>query len=637
LIWPSGKVKDGKRAVDRELLEAGQFGGRSRFDKFSREAGTFFRFLKLLAPYKTKVILIMLLILVGVPLGEIGMFLGRVMIDDVVLNFDATVDERLNLLYILLAVQIGFWLIHHAFRVVREVISYYLDLSVSIRLKKWFYDHLHRLDLSFLRSRPVGEHMFRTTADTSGQNRLGVIYMITDDIPQAFALLYRLMWAAGLMVMIDWRILLFTFLYIIPYTGLSHYLYTIRKGFMRQHKIQGQRMMAVLRDGLRGAPTVKGFGNIAIQVKKYARRVLAERRAWWKLEMLYLLTVRVILWFVEVVTVEGLWIYAMWGVMAGRLSIGEFFVVMRLASSVRVPMEQFIKLLQSIRIQLVPAERILETLDVEPAIVDGQDAYKLPALSGKVEFKDVHFSYVEGEPVLRGLNLKIDPGESVAFVGPSGAGKSTLLYLIYRLYDPQSGQVLLDGHDVRDVRVKSLCDQLGVVLQDTHLFGGSFADNIRYGKLKASDAEVIEAARAADIDGYIDSLPEGYDRDLGEGTRLSGGQRQRMGIARALIRKPKVLILDEATASLDARTENHFLDTIEKLMAGRTTLMISHRLVTVTGCDRIVVMEEGRVLDQGTHDELLERCDLYRSMWLEQTRGNVDGVDEADGSGEGRA
>ena len=632
MIWPSAsKGRGGKPGVDRELLEAGQFGSRSKLDRLTREAGSFFRFLKLLAPYKSKVVLLLLLILVGVPLGEIGMFLSRVMIDDVILNFDATVGERLNLLYVLLAVQVGFWLVHHAFGVVRQVMSYYLDLSVSIRLKKLFYDHLHRLDLAFLRTRPVGEHMYRTTADTTGGGRAGVIYMITDDIPEAFSLLYRVAWAAALLVMVDWRILAITLLYIMPYTGLSHYLYTIRKSFMRRHKIQAQRMTAVLRDGLRGAGTVKGFGNIGRQVQRYARYVLAERRAWWRLELLYLATIRVILWMVEVVTLEGLWIYAMYGVMVGHLSLGELYVVLRLSGSVRAPLERFVRLLQGIRTQLVPAERILETIDVEPRIVDADDAYQLPRVSGAVEFRDVHFSYVEGDPVLLGLNLKVEPGESVALVGPSGSGKSTLLNLIYRLYEPQSGQVLLDGHDVSRVRIRSLCDQLGVVLQETQLFGGTFADNIRYGKLRASDGEVVEAARGADIDEYIESLPEGYDRDLGEGTRLSGGQRQRLGIARALIRRPRVLILDEATASLDARSENHLLATLEKLMAGRTTLVISHRLVTVTGCDRIVVLDEGRIVDQGTHAELLEKCELYRGMWMEQTR---EGQDQGEGQGE---
>jgi ABC-type multidrug transport system fused ATPase/permease subunit len=433
-------------------------------------------------------------------------------------------------------------------------------------------------------------------------------------------MLYRIIWASVLLLFVDWRILAFAVGYVIPFTIASHYLYTVRKRFLREQKIEDQHVMALLRDGLRGILTVKGFGNIRLQVKRYARQILQERRAWLKYQLMYILTNRIVLFIIEIAAIEGMNVYAMYSVMTGRLSIGEYFIINRLASSVRRPMEDFIKLLQNIRMQLVPAERLLETLDVKPAIVDRPDSYNLPEVSGGVEFKNVHFSYVPGEPVLRGLSLKIRPGESVAFVGPSGAGKSTILYLIYRLYEAQEGQVLVDGHDVRDVRIKSLCENLGVVLQETHLFGGSFADNIRYGKLKASDEEVVEAARMADIDGFIRSLPGEYDRDLGEGTKLSGGQRQRLGIARALIRKPKILILDEATASLDARTENHFLRTVNRLMEGRTTLMISHRLVTVTGCDRIVVIKEGQILDQGTHAELLERCDLYREMWAEQTR-----------------
>ena len=610
--------------VDQELLEAGKIGGASRLDKLTREIKTFRRFVRLLWPFKDKAILIMLLILVGVPMSEIGVFLGRVFIDDVVLNTEKSVGERLTLFYILLVTQLFFWVVGHSMSVLRQVFGFYLDFSVSIRLRKTFYSHLHKLSLGFLASRPVGEHMFRTTSDVSGGGRAGVIYMITDDIPEAFRLIYQVIWAAVLLCMVDWLLAVAVFVYILPYTGLAHYLYTRLKGALRQQKVQAQRVSALLRDGIKGIQTIKGFGRIDLQVYKYTQQVYRERRVWWKYQLLTALTHHVALWFVNYTFRRGMYIYATYQIMTGNLSLGEFIVVWRLLAHLERPLEQFMKLLQYIRLQLVPAERVLETLGVEPDIVDAPDAPAMQPIEGRVEFRDVHFEYLPGEPVLRGLNFAIEPGETVAFVGPSGAGKSTIMYLLMRLYEPQRGSILVDGVDVRTVTQDSFLEQMAVVLQETYLFGGTFADNIRYGKLQATDEEVVHAAQMADMHEFIMSLPEEYDRDLGEGLKLSGGQRQRLGIARAVIRDPRVLILDEATASLDSKVEMHIVGTIVRAMRGRTSLMISHRLVTVTGCDRIIVIDRGQVVDEGTHGELLARGGLYRQLWDEQTKGATE-------------
>jgi ABC-type multidrug transport system fused ATPase/permease subunit len=239
---------------------------------------------------------------------------------------------------------------------------------------------------------------------------------------------------------------------------------------------------------------------------------------------------------------------------------------------------------------------------------------------GAIEFRDVSFEYVPGRPVLKNVSFTIEPGTTAAFVGPSGAGKSTIMHLVLRLHDPTAGQVLVDGQDLKTVALQSYLEQVAVVPQTTFLFGCSVGENIRYGQLDATDQEVQGAAASAEIDSFLANLPQGYATHLGEGTKLSGGQKQRVGIARALIRDPRILILDEATASLDGRAEAAILRTIDRARTGRTVLSIAHRLQAVVNADVIFVLNESHIVDEGTHEQLLAVPGLYRQMWEEQTR-----------------
>jgi ATP-binding cassette, subfamily B, bacterial MsbA len=289
-------------------------------------------------------------------------------------------------------------------------------------------------------------------------------------------------------------------------------------------------------------------------------------------------------------------------------------------------MERLVKLTQDLRLQLVPAQRMLETLDVEPEIVDPPAAFTLPRVRGRIEFRHVEFEYEPGKRVLRDVTFAVEPGMTAAFVGQSGAGKSTIMHLVLRLHDPTSGQVLIDGQDLKSVALQSYLDQVSVVPQTTFLFGCSVGENIRYGRLEATDEEVRAAAALAEIDAFLANLPEGYDTHLGEGTKLSGGQKQRIGVARALVRDPRILILDEATASLDSRAEEAVLRTIERVRKGRTVLSIAHRLRAVVTADVIFVLKDGRIVDQGTHEELMDHPGVYREMWDEQTRMREAGL-----------
>jgi subfamily B ATP-binding cassette protein MsbA len=267
--------------------------------------------------------------------------------------------------------------------------------------------------------------------------------------------------------------------------------------------------------------------------------------------------------------------------------------------------------------------RVFELLDTIPNIRDPESPLPLENVTGRVEFRDVHFAYEDERtlPVLRGVNINARSGEVIALVGPSGAGKSTLVSLIPRFYDVTSGAILVDGKNVGDVRLKDLRGAIGLVPQETTLFAGTIRENIAYGKLDGTDEEVVGAARAAHAHEFISEFPQGYDTIVGErGVKLSGGQRQRVAIARALLKNPAILILDEATSSLDSESEQLVQDALETLMRGRTTFVIAHRLSTVRRADRIVVLDQGRIIEEGTQDELLARDGLYKQLYQTQFR-----------------
>jgi ATP-binding cassette, subfamily B, bacterial MsbA len=589
---------------------------------FREGARVFFRFFRYLRPYRDKVVLGILLLFVGVPIGQTGFFLSRYLWDNVLLSSDRPTDQRLSMLFGIVGLQALMWMVSTLFSIIRQVLGWYIDMRVSLDLRKTFYDHLQRLSVDFFRKRPIGEHMYRTTADVDG----GLISMITRTVPDIVDIIYNVLWGAILLSLVDPWLTVLVLCYLLPFTVGAQYFYERLRNASFAVKQRQQREVSVLRDGIAGAKTVKGSGRIKFQVRKYLSRVIETRRTNLRYMYLNILTNDGVLWTVRWIFEKWLWFYVTYQVMVGIRTIGEWGVTFWLLGQFRGPMERLVRLMANFRLQMVPAQRMLETLDVEPDIYDLPQAVSVPRLEGAVEFRNVSFEYVPGKPVLKNVSFRIEPGQTAAFVGPSGAGKSTIMHLVLRLHDPSAGRVMVDGHDLRKVALQSYLEQVGVVPQTTFLFGTSVGDNIRYGKLDATDEEVRQATALAEIDRFIEGLPEGYDTHLGEGTKLSGGQKQRIGIARTLVRDPRILILDEATASLDARAEEAILQTIENVRQGRTVLTIAHRLRAVVSADVIFVLKDGEIVDQGTHDELMARPGLYRQMWEEQTRMHMAGL-----------
>jgi subfamily B ATP-binding cassette protein MsbA len=395
----------------------------------------------------------------------------------------------------------------------------------------------------------------------------------------------------------------------------------------------------VLEETISNEKTVKAFAREDYEIGRYAARVN-------RIFALALQRTRLGASFAAVMnfTAFGAIVSVLWyggnEVLAGHLSPGELVSFLIYMGVVAAPLGQLTGLYTQFQQALGSAQRLFDLLDTEPMVADMPGAKPLPPAIGLLKFEQVYFEYDEKTPVLHNLSFTAEPGQVVALVGPSGAGKTTIANLIPRFYDPTEGRITLDGYDIKTVQSKSLREQIGIVPQEPVLFGVSVRENIAYGRLDATDAEVEEAARAANAHEFIERLPEGYATMVGErGVKLSGGQRQRIAIARAILRNPRLLVLDEATSSLDNESESLVQEALERLMKNRTTVVIAHRLSTIEKADKIVVIESGRLVEQGSHAELMEREGLYYRLYTrnfdELLPGNLNENQESNPDGDG--
>jgi subfamily B ATP-binding cassette protein MsbA len=489
-------------------------------------------------------------------------------------------------------------------------------------LRKRVYRHLHRQSLRFFADHRTGDLTSRLTNDV-GSVRTAVTQALSDLLTQSLSLLGSVV----LMTVLNWRLSLIIFLIVPLVTGLAVYFGRKIRALAREVQDRLADTTAVAEEALAAVRVVKAFARSDYEVTRYHDAIdeLFETSRHRVLISALLSTSVSLLFFAALV---GIFWYGGREVLAGRLTVGDLVAFTFYAFNIARSVGGMSRLYSTFNSAAGATERLFELLDTTPDLQDAPDATTLSRIEGHVQYDHVTFAYEEGQPVLRDVSLEVPAGQTVALVGPSGAGKSTLVGLLPRFYDPQEGRIAVDGHDLRTVTRQSLREQIASVSQEVHLFNATIRENIRYGRLEASDEAVVEAARAANAHDFIERLPDGYDAAVGErGVKLSGGQRQRVAIARALLRDARLLLLDEATSSLDSASEALVQEALERLMEGRTTFIIAHRLSTVQTADRIVVLDEGRVVQTGTHETLVEREGLYRDLASYQFRVPEEAVE----------
>ena len=583
-----------------------------------RKMAVFLRIASYLKPYKPLAAVLILATLGRAVLQLTPPLITRTMIDDVLVP-----RENFALLAWLVAALVGVNLATGGLEVVGSWVGAWLSTRVIANMRARLYQVLERMSLTFHNRKGQGNLLSLVTRDTESLN-----YFLIDGAPYLVVNSVMLFGVLTILLLMSWQVTLLVLLPV-PFVVLGGTALVKRMRVLWSRVSQNWALLhGQLNESLLGIRVAKAFAQEEAEIDRFDRRNEAVARATVR-EARFWDSSFAVLNFVTGAGVFIAWFAGGSAVLGGTLSLGELMAFIQLLWMLYGPLQWFNRIYNWMSRALVGADRIFDVMDTptEPYAQLGKLTPR--PLRGEVEFREVTFGYDKTKPVLKKVDLHVHPGEMVGLVGKSGAGKSTTAHLVCRFYEVDHGEVLIDGHDIRDIELTCLRDQIGVVLQEPFLFSGTILENIRYAKPEADLPEVIAAARAANAHDFIVAKPEGYDSLVGErGNRLSVGEKQRVSIARAVLKDPRILILDEATASVDTETEFAIQQAISRLIKGRTTFAIAHRLSTLRNADRLVVMDEGTVAEIGTHDELLSKRGIYyRLVEMQRTVSRLRAVE----------
>jgi len=563
------------------------------------------RVLHYLRPYRRLALLTLLAAACATAMELLPPWLVKVVIDDVIQG------KRMGLLPWVLGGLVASYALKTTFASLRIRLNNRLEQTVVHDLRSHIFSALQRLSISYFEDRSTGEIMSRVTNDTEHVERIFI-----DGLEGALTASLTLIGITSMLFLLNWKLALLSLLPIpLLMVSASWFTKTVHGYYHHIRKGSGE-LSSYLQDALSGIRETMGFSKQGYEQQRFDRLSRAYSDSNLKAMYLWSIYSPGMMFLGSLGTVLILW-YGAGEVQQGRLTLGELVLFLSYLALFYVPINQIHSVNHMLQHALAASERVFEVLDTVPDVYDRPGVVTPDVrVRGEVKFEQVTFHYRPEVSVLKGLTVSVRPGERVALVGPSGAGKSTLVKLLMRFYDVTGGAILIDGNDLRDLPLRYVRDHIGFVQQEPFLFNGSVRDNILYGDLAASEQQLEQAARAARAHEFIVDLPEAYDTWIGErGIKLSVGQKQRVSIARVLLKDPPIVVFDEATSNIDTETEVKIREALNELTKGRTTIIIAHRLSTLHDAHRILVMDEGRLVEEGRHDELLGRGGLYAALY----------------------